>query len=125
MFVYLAVDNRTMKRQWDFENCKDCLQRFECYTGDRITVKPDKLDLSESESFYVHKFKAEFHLPKCIRIGLFKQIADTGYWTRKYPTEGDGFKLGGILGDDEDEKLTIERSWIKLPNILYVTGRIR
>ena len=116
-----------MKKVWDFEKCGDCLQRFECYTEDCITVKPYKLDITETndDRFWDKMWKAEFHLPKCIRIGLFKQIADTGYWAKSYERRwGDGFKLGGVWAD-EDEQIAIERSWIRLPNILYVTGTMR
>jgi len=126
MFLYLLVDGWTMKKVWDFEKCGDCLQRFECYTEDCITVRPDKVDMADYDNrWWSYQFKAEFHLPKCIRIGLFKQIADTGYWSHRYPTEfGDGFKLGGVF-EDEGEHISIERSWIKLPNILYVTGAMK
>lgn len=126
MYLYTATDNRTMKRTWtwDSEYCNTCLHRFECFTDDRIHVNPIKVDTEEVYNQYrsYERFKAEFHLPRCLRLGLYKQIADTGYWSRSYRENfGDGFKLGAIVEEDE-ERLGIERSWVKFPNILYVTG---
>ncbi len=129
MFLYIAVDDRTIKRSWswDFKGCPDCPHRFECYTEDRATIQPVKVDKWDVDSYhYSCGYKAEFLLPKCIRTGLFKQISDTGYWGNSYPIEfgGDGFKLGGVFGD-EDEHVTVERSWVKFPSTLYVTGSLR
>ena len=125
MFLYIAVDDRTIKStwNWDFEGCNSCPHRFECYTEDSATIKPVKVDEWEADSYlYSRNYKAEFHLPKCIRAGLFKQIADTGYWKSSYPTDfGDGFKLGGVFSD-EGEHVTVERAWVKFPSTLYVTG---
>jgi len=130
MFLYLAVDDRTIKRTWtwDFNGCKECEFRFECFTDDRVHISPVRVDVSpEFDTWRTReRYKAEFHLPKCLRLGLFKQIADTGYWGQSYDNMwgGDGFKLGGIFKDEEDS-ISIERSWVKFPNILYVTGHVR
>jgi len=130
MYLYTVTDSSTMKRHWHFggDKCSDCLYRFECFTDDRVHVKPVKVDCSEiySPYWYRERYKAEFHLPKCLRLGLYKQISDTGYWSSSYDGNnfGDGFKLGAILKDDENG-ITLERSWVKFPNILYVTGTIR
>ena len=115
-----------MKRHWHFggKECGGCLYRFECFTDDRVHVKPVKVDVTEEYNRYRQRdrFKAEFHLPKCLRLGLYKQIADCGYWSRSYRQDfGDGFKLGAIV-EEEEEHIGIERSWVKFPNILYVTG---
>jgi len=86
-----------------------------------------KVDITEIPDSYRQRdrFKAEFHLPRCLRLGLYKQVADTGYWSRSYRQNfGDGFKLGAII-EEENEHIGIERSWVKFPNILYVTGTMR
>jgi len=122
MYLYTATDDRTMKRDWNY--CNTCLHRFECFTDDRIHVNPVKVETEEVYDLYRQRdrFKAEFYLPKCLRLGLYKQVADTGYWSRSYRQNyDDGFKLGSII-EEEDEHISIERSWVKFPNILYVTG---
>ena len=122
MYLYTATDDRTMKRDWNY--CNTCLHRFECFTDDRIHVNPVKVETEELYDLYRQRdrFKAEFHLPKCLRIGLYKQVADTGYWSRSYRENfGDGFKLGAVVEED-DERIGIERSWVKFPDILYITG---
>jgi len=129
MYLYTTTDNRTMKRHWHFgdKECNRCQYRFECFTDDRIHVEPVKVDITEIPDPYRQRdrFKAEFHLPRCLRLGLYKQVADTGYWSRSYRQNfGDGFKLGAII-EEEDEHIGIERSWVKFPNILYVTGTMR
>jgi hypothetical protein len=128
MYLIIAIDDRTIKRNWtwDFEGCKDCAFRFGCYTEDVITIKPTKITIEYEIYDWVKrsKYKAEFHLPKCVRLGLFKQIADTGF-SSTFPSEfGDGFKLGGVVGDAE-ERVTMERSWVKFPDTLYVIGHMR
>ena len=129
MYLYTITDNRTMKRHWHFgsEGCNKCQYRFECFTDNRVHIESVLVDCTEVPNpyRYYERYKAEFHLPKCLRLGLYKQIADTGYWMKSYRLDyGDGFKLG-IIYDEDDEYLTIERSWVKFPNILYVTGTIR
>lgn len=126
MYLYTTTDNETMKRHWHFggKKCGWCQYRFECFTDDRVHVYPVKVDLITYPQQH-DEFKAEFHLPGCLRLGLYKQIADTGYWSRSYKRDyGDGFRLGAII-EEEDEQLGICRSWIKLPNILYVTGMVK
>jgi len=124
MYLYTTTDNRTMKRAWNFEHCDACLYRFKCFTDDSVCVNPVKVETEELYSPYRprDRFKAEFHLPKCLKLGLYKQLADTGYFSSSYRQDnGDGFKLGAII-EEEDERIGIERSWVKFPNILYVTG---
>lgn len=126
MYLYTVTNSRTMKRHWHFggKGCGDCLFRFECFTDDRIHVKPVKVDITEEYSYRQRdRFKAEFHLPRCLRLGLYKQIADCGYRNSYRQDFGGGFKLGALV--EEDESISIERSWVKFPNILYVTGIIR
>ena len=128
MYLYTAVDDRTVKStwSWDFNGCKECEFRFECFTDDRIHVKPVKIGIIASGNFYRYweEFKAEFHLPKCLRLGLYKQLSDTSIWNSGYGEFGDGFKLGNIV-KEEGEHISVNRSWVKFPNILYVTGHVR
>ncbi len=126
MYLYTSIDYRTMKRRWHFggEECSGCVFRFGCFTDDVVHVDPVKVDVTEDYSYYNQRdrFKAEFHLPKCLRLGLYKQIADCGYWSSSYRQDnGDGFRLGAII-EENDERISLERSWVKFPNILYVTG---
>lgn len=134
MYLFTATDLRTMKKQWHFgsSGCDVCQYRFECFTDDTVHVNPVRVDYAKL-TYPVPKkwhrkeytYKAEFHLPKCLRIGLYKQIADTGYFSRSYREYfGDGFKLGAIV-EEGDERICLDRSWIKLPNILYVAGTLR
>lgn len=131
MYLYTATDKRTMKRHWHFggKECEVCPYRFECFTDDRIHVKPVEVNYTEDAQHRSRRapvwtmFKAEFHLPKCLRLGLYKQVADTGFWGHGEGEFGDGFKLGVIVG--EEEHIDTERSWVKFPNILYVIGSIR
>lgn len=118
-----------MKWNWNFDKCVKCPVRFECFTDDRIHVRPVSVDIHIERDTWRDRemYKAEFHLPECLRLGLYKQIADTGLFDNQYPTmEGDGFKLGGVFRDEETEhKVTLNRSWVKFPNILWVTGQVR
>lgn len=128
MYLYTITDNRTMKNNWYFggEECSKCQYRFECFTDDRVHVRPVKIDITEITNLYRNEFKLEFHLPKCLKLGLYKQLADTGCWGRGYMENfDDGFKLGVIVEEEEEERIDIEHSWIKFPNILYVTGTIK
>jgi len=129
MYLYTTTDNRTMKRHWHFggRECDGCQYRFECFTSNRIHIKLVKVDITEIPHLYQQcdRFKAEFHLPKCLRLGLYKQIADCGFWSRSYRQNfGDGFKLGAII-EEEDEYIDIERAWVKFPVTLFITGTMR
>jgi hypothetical protein len=119
MYLRLYVDTDTMKKNWDYSKCDSCACRFECYTEDIVTVQPFRIERMQRD------YTAEFHLPLCIRTGLFKQISDTGFWCKNYDTpHTDGFKLGAVFGD-EREVISLHHSWVRLPNILYVAGTSR
>jgi len=116
-----------MKRTWDFsgEGCDMCEYRFQCFTDAGIVVKPSRVDEDKikddswvNRNRTAYQFKAEFHTPKCLRLGLFKQLNDTGYWGGGQ----DGFKFGEIKADD-GEKINPTHVYVKFPDRLFVMGK--
>ena len=119
MYIYLIINEKTMKRTWNFgdEKCSACDYRFQCFTDASVTIKPSKIDESEikdDRSKIAYQFRAEFRVPKCLRLGLLKQLNDR-YW-------GGKFKFGEIKIDNGEE-IYLTHIYVKFPDKLFVTGK--
>jgi hypothetical protein len=87
-----------------------CDHRFSCFTSNEIFIKPQQLNEAGD------LFKAEFYTPKCVRVGLLKDLNSDahGWQTRRHQP------YGNIYGN-----IWFGRLWTKLPNIVYLQGRYR
>ncbi len=107
MYCNVKVNNITKKKSWDSDKCQDCEYRFGCFSSNEIHLQPVEFSSSARE------FIAKFVFPRCIRIGLFKSLADDGLFSFG------GFKHGEVRG----KGITmINLVVVKLPNIVTVEG---
>ena len=96
----------TRKKLWKRQDCDECVHRFTCYTSDVIYISPDK------KTTHGLSFKLEYHTPRCIRIGLLKNLTSDGWY-------GGPSKYGELTNPSASYFSIV----IKLPNIVRVHGR--
>lgn len=109
MELHLKINETTKKKKWHRgEECSKCPHRFPCWSGNEIFVPAD---LTEGLDGY---FNAVFVVPRCVRIGLLKQLC-SGH-------RGSYYKYARILGDGY---INIHVVVVKLPCTLRISGYIR
>ncbi len=104
--VYMVDGLR--KRHWDRAICDSCPHRFSCYSDNVIYVQPSEIEESKKEVILT------YIVPKCIRLGLLKNINDLwGYWGKSFGQQGSGWYT----------ELGVEPSycWVRFPNMVMVS----
>ncbi len=115
MKLLLKVDSTTKKRRWDRQKCNKCVYRFTCFSGNEIIVESTILNSTPLPNPYNRRYRrveviASFLVPSCVRVGLFRHLADNVFG---------GFKLGKVL----DFKFDISRITVRLtPPTIIVFG---
>jgi len=73
MQLCIWINKVTKKPKWNIDRCIECNYRFGCLSGNEIFIEPDSMVENNRD------FTVVFSVPRCVRIGLLKQMCDNWF----------------------------------------------